>query len=72
MVPTQQDISIHLPSDYVGKTIEVMLYTMDEINGVEPKEATINNAALRGKLVLTEEQYNDFQQHAAAIRKEWD
>ena len=72
MVPEQQDISIHLPLDYVGKKIEVMLYAIDEINDGDPHKPAINNAALRGKLRLTDEQYNDFQKHATLIRNEWD
>jgi hypothetical protein len=72
LTPESEDISIHLPSRYVGKKIEVFLYALEELTEDEPIKKVINNASLRGKLHLTDEQYNDFHQYAKEIRKEWD
>ncbi len=72
LVPEQQDISIHIPHNYIGKKIEVLLFASDELTENEPTKKAFNNAALRGKLHLTDEQYNDFQKHAAEIRNEWE
>jgi len=72
LTPESEDISIHLPLRYVGKKIEVFLYALEELTEEEPIKKVINNAALRGTLHLTDEQYNNFQQYAKEIRKEWD
>jgi hypothetical protein len=65
------DISLHLPDKYIGKKLEVLLYSIDEVSEERLSENTINNSSFRGALHLTEEQYEDFQQHAKDIRAEW-
>jgi hypothetical protein len=70
VTPENQDISIHIPKDYVGKQIEVLLYAVDELQ----EEKIIENkkpSDFRGKLNLSDEQYTDFQNHAKNIRDEW-
>jgi len=71
ITPENQDISIHIPEDYIGRQIEVLLYAVDELNAEKPiKKKKPSDFA--GKMNLTEEQYQDFQNHAKNIRKEWD
>ncbi len=38
ITPEKQDISIHLPEDYIGKQVEVLLYTTDELKEQRPVE----------------------------------
>ncbi len=70
VIPTNTDLHLLIPKDYVGKQIEVLLYPSDEVQ--EEKANKINTATLRGKLNLSDEQYKDFQQHAKELRGEWE
>ena len=71
IVPDTEDISIHLPHSYVGKKIEVLLYAIEELYDIPADNKPTNNALLRGQISLTEEEYNDFQQHVKNSREEW-
>ncbi|BAU54610.1 hypothetical protein [Mucilaginibacter gotjawali] len=70
ITPEKQDVSIHIPENYVGKQIEVLLYAVDEINK-ESKPEKKKPSDFRGALNLTNEQYEDFQNHLKDIRNEW-
>jgi hypothetical protein len=70
ITPKNQDLSIHIPEDYVGRQIEVLLYAVDELLQ-EEKTAPKKPVDFRGKLKLTNEQYTDFQNHLKDIRSEW-
>ena len=65
------NISIHLPQKYLGKKLELLVYSIDELTEERPAEKVIDNSIFRGALNLTDEQYRDFHQHAKDIRNEW-
>lgn len=70
VIPSKGNISIDVPEDYIGKQVEVLLYTLDE---VEAATTTPTKAGkFRGALNLTNAQYQDFQQHAKDLRNEWE
>jgi len=46
--PQKQDISIHVPANYVGRELEVLLYPVDEITEEKPVKKSL--ASLRGAL----------------------
>jgi len=71
ITPENQDISIHIPENYVGKQIEVLLYDVDEVNQ-SAAENKKKPSEFRGKLKLTDEQYNDIQLHIKNTRDEWE
>ncbi|WPV02422.1 hypothetical protein SNE26_11605 [Mucilaginibacter sp. cycad4] len=70
ITPQNQDLSIHIPEDYVGKQIEVLLYAVDELLQ-EEKTPLKKPSDFRGKLKLSDGQYTDFQNHLKDIRNEW-
>ncbi len=70
LTPSNTDLHLSIPKDYVGKQIEILLYTSDE--GKEKKVSKKKNRKLRGTLKLSDKQYKDFQQHTKNIRSEWD
>lgn len=70
LTPSDTDIHLSIPKEYVGKQIEILLYTTDE--GKEEKAPTAKSRKLRGTLNLSDEQYKDFQQHTKNTRSEWD
>lgn len=70
ITPENQDVSIHIPENYIGKKIEVLLYAVEELSEQEsPKKKKASD--FRGSLKLSDEQYNDFQTHLKDIRNEW-
>ena len=69
IVPKSTDLHIHIPKEYVGKEVEVLLYKTEDSGLKEQVDASISK--LRGSLNLTEEQNNDFHQHAKNTRAEW-
>jgi len=71
ITPEKQDVSLHIPEDYVGKQIEVLLYAVDELSQQNDQTKT-KPAGFRGTLNLTADQYEDFQTHLKDIRNEWD
>jgi ribosome maturation protein Sdo1 len=71
ITPDKQDVSIHIPEDYVGKQIEVLLYAVDELNKSDDLKKK-KPSDFRGTLKLTDQQYTDFQNHLKDIRDEWE
>lgn len=70
VTPQNTELHLSIPLDYVGKQIEVLLYTSDEIT--EEKASVKNPSSLRGKLNLSNQQHKDFHQYLNDVRKEWD
>lgn len=60
-------INIVLPRDFSAEKVEVIILSVDEQH---VKKNSISS--LRGKLKLTNDQYNDFQQYVNDSRNEWD
>ena len=70
ITPEKQDISIHIPEDYIGKQVEVLLYATDELK--EPKGSDKKKPSeFRGTLNLSQDQYDDIQSHLKNVRNEW-
>ena len=70
ITPENQDISIHIPENYVGKQIEVLMYDIDEVKSNEAGDRK-KPSEFRGALNLTDDQYKDIQSHINHIRNEW-
>ena len=68
VTPKNTDLLITIPENYVGKQVEVLIYPTDEIS--EDKTLT-KSPSLRGKLQLSDEQYQDFHLYLANTRREW-
>ena len=71
LIPEHQDLSIHIhvPKEYVGKKVEVLLYAHDEPQeGLQIEKKPVSS--FRGALKLTEEQYQDFQEFVKKGREE--
>ena len=63
--PINTDLHLSIPEDFIGKQVEVLLYTIDEVEKVE------NASKLRGKLNLSDKQYHDFCLYLKDVRNEW-
>jgi hypothetical protein len=62
-----QIINIHLPDGFKSEKVEVIILPLED-EKLKGKEV----ASLRGKLKLTEEQYNDFQADVKISREGWE
>lgn len=60
-------LNILLPKDFSAEKVEVIILSVEEQH---VKKNSISG--LRGKLKLTNDQYNDFQQYVNDSRNEWD
>ena len=69
VTPKNTDLHLSIPKDYIGKQIEVLLYTTEEVT--EEKTGSENVSSLRGKLHLSNEQYKEFDQYLKNARNEW-
>ncbi len=62
-----QVLHVTLPKNYNEKKVEVIILP------IETNESTNGRVAhLRGKLQMTEDQYNDFYQSLEETRSEWE
>lgn len=59
-------LNINLPKDFKANKVEVIVLPLDE------KLKTKGVASLRGKLNLSQEQYNDFQDDVKNSRQGWE
>lgn len=69
ITPNKPTISLEVPKDYIGKKVEVIVFAIDEVG---EQQSVAVKQSFKGALHLTTEEYNDFQQHIANTRKEWE
>jgi hypothetical protein len=67
VVPTDTDLHLSIPEDYVGKEIEVLCYPVNELT--EPEVTTKKMSAF--KQLLTAEESNILQDYVKKSREEW-
>ena len=60
-------LNINLPDDFKANKVEVIILPMDD-----KQTKTKGIASLRGKLKLSDTQYNDFHQDVKNSREEWE
>ncbi len=70
VIPQEENISIKVPQNYVGKQIEVLLYSVDEL--IEQQLHTKSKNAARYKGIFTKEEGENFNHHIRQARNEWD
>jgi hypothetical protein len=69
VTPKNTDIHLSIPENYIGKQIEILLYTTDEVK--EEKNIKNNNVA-RFKGLLTNEEADKYNIYLKQARGEWD
>jgi hypothetical protein len=69
VTPKNTDLHLSIPENYIGKQIEILLYTTDEVK--EEKNIKNNNAA-RFKGLLTNEEADKYNSYLKQARSEWD
>ncbi|MFM9838201.1 MAG: hypothetical protein ACKVOQ_08055 [Cyclobacteriaceae bacterium] len=69
VIPENNDLHLTLPNSYIGKEIEVLLYSKEEVS--EGKNENKKDAA-RFKGLLTNEEADKFHVCLKQARNEWD
>ncbi len=68
ITPQQTDILISIPKNYVGKKIEIIYYSVDELT----EETTVKHGTMaRFKGILSSEEANQLQEYVKKSREEW-
>lgn len=68
--PKQNTYSLAIPNDYIGKEIEILFYTLDELKG--EKQGSANKKSMADYCgVLSESDYQSIKSHTEQARKEW-
>jgi hypothetical protein len=70
VTPQQQNISIQVPQNYIGRQIEVLLYAVDEL--IEEEKITRPNNAAKYKGIFSKEEGEKFNQYLKQARSEWE
>ncbi|MEQ1732578.1 MAG: hypothetical protein ABL940_02840 [Bacteroidia bacterium] len=68
---TNISLSLIIPTNYVGKRIEVSLYADDEINEFV-QELPKTKLSDKYRNVFSKEDAKNFSEHTQQMRKEWD
>lgn len=69
VIPENNDLHLSIPNSYIGKEVEVLLYTKEDLN--EEKNAQINNSS-QYKGLLTEAEAEQYHTYLKQARSEWD
>ena len=69
IIPKESNVVISIPSNYIGKPLEILVYTLDELIE-ENKRSAKTMGATSG--VLTDDEAMDLQQQIKQNREEWD
>jgi translation elongation factor EF-G len=74
IIPKSNKVQVTVPDNYIGKKVEVIVFAEEEEiqNENDRSSKSGNIKGFRGKLNLSQERYDSFQQHAKDIRNEWD
>ncbi|WP_147204083.1 hypothetical protein [Segetibacter aerophilus] len=67
IIPDSNKISVVVPDNYIGKKVEVILFSEDDVDEVGSKKGEIK----RYKGMFSKEKALEMQEFAQQIRKEW-
>ncbi|MDQ6843520.1 MAG: hypothetical protein M3Z92_04075 [Bacteroidota bacterium] len=67
IIPTDTDIHLSIPENYVGKEIEVMYYPLDELTQTKIPAKKMADF----KQILTVEEADNLQDYVKKSREEW-
>ena len=71
VTPHTQTIQLEVPEKYIGKQIEVLLYSIDELNEDESKKSNIKlSSKYRG--MLSSEDASQLRKQVEQSRNDWE
>ena len=66
ITPTQADIHLSIPENYIGKKVEITFFALDELMGKQSKKTMGDFLGL-----LSEDEYIQLKEYTQEARKEW-
>ncbi|MCL1936802.1 MAG: hypothetical protein FWF52_00195 [Candidatus Azobacteroides sp.] len=66
ITPTQTDIHLSIPENYIGKKVEITLFALDELMEKHPQKTLEDFLGL-----LPEDEYLQLKEYTQQARKEW-
>lgn len=70
LTPEKHDISIKVPEKYIGKKVEVIVYTLEEIEG-ELLKPSVSKKPSEYAGSLTKEEGKELLEYVEKSRNEW-
>jgi hypothetical protein len=72
LTPKNSELHLSIPDTFIGKQVEILIYTTDEAKGdIKEEKAKVSISSLKGKLNLNDNQYEDFHKYLNQSRAEW-
>lgn len=74
ITPDHANIAIDIPESYIGKQVEILVYTIDEVEQKrmpEPTPIIERKKASDFKGILSAEMVEQYQEHIKRSREEW-
>lgn len=68
--PTSKNFQLELPTKYIGKKIEILVYAIDELIP-EKKASNKERLSIKFRGLLTKQQGKDLNNHVEQMRSEW-
>ena len=68
VTPKNNSYILSIPADYIGKKVEILLYSLDEVaeEKIKPKKSMADFSG-----ILSENEYQALKAHTEQARKEW-
>jgi tRNA isopentenyl-2-thiomethyl-A-37 hydroxylase MiaE len=71
LTPQSDTITLSIPFNYIGKRVEILLYTDEELHE-ETSVGTHDSGVARFKGLLKDSEADKYQQYLQKARQEWD
>ncbi len=70
VIPQNDSYNLAIPSNYIGKKIEILFYALEELSdqNVAPKKIKLSD---KYKGIISKEQGEDLNNHIKEMRSEW-
>jgi hypothetical protein len=68
-IPKTSSYQLDIPASYIGKKIEILFYSLDEV--AEDKKTTPKKTMADFRGILSERDYLSLKEHTDQARKEW-
>ncbi len=69
VIPKNNKLQVDIPDNYIGKEIEVLLFSKDELLTEKTME---NNSMARFRGLISSEEADQLQEYVEKSRNEWD
>ena len=70
LTPQSNTITLSIPGNYIGKKVEILLYTNEEVQEKFVKPCCTGIARFKG--LLTSKEADNYHRHLQKSRQEWD